>query len=160
MFFTLAHPIIAHHPDDLTVDWAQHVVNQHSSQTTVTQLTILSVDIGTTTRIRIKVEHNSPELLPTFWFIKIPSLSWRARAITALPRLLHTESRFYNELAIHTPVNKPRALIAKSIFSRGSTLVLNDITEQGGIPGSASDTLTVQQAELIIEQLAKLHANF
>ena len=48
----------------------------------------------------------------------------------ALPQLLHTEVRFYNELARLTPIKKPTALSAKSFFARGSTLVLSDITEQ------------------------------
>lgn len=153
-------PLIAHQPSDLTINWAQQVVNLHSKKTTVSGLKILSVDIGTTTRIRIKVDHNSPELLPYHWFIKLPSLNWRARAITALPRLLHTEIRFYNELATQTPVDKPAVLSAKSAFLQGSTLVLNNITEQGALAGTTSDTLTTGQAKLIIEQLANLHATF
>ena len=156
----LSHPAIAHHPDHLTVNWAQYVVNQHSANTKVKQVKIISVDIGTTTRVRINVNHNGPDSLPKHWFIKIPSLSWRARAITALPRLLHTEIRFYNELADSTPIKKPIVLSAKSLFARGSTLVLNDITEQGAVPGCASNTLTAEQARLIIEQLASLHAKF
>lgn len=155
-----SHPLIVHHPDQLTTRWAQYIVNQHSSSTVVKQVKIISVDIGTTTRIRIHVIHNGPKSLPQHWFIKIPSLSWRARIITALPRLLHTEIRFYNELADATPTKKPMALSAKSLFARGSTLVLNDITEQGGIPGCASDTLSAEQAHIIIEQLASLHAKF
>ncbi|MFK5950063.1 MAG: phosphotransferase [Methylococcales bacterium] len=156
----LSHPLIVRHPDNLTVNWAQQLVNQHDKNIIVKKVKISSIDIGTTTRIRIKVVHSSPATLPSYWFIKIPSLSWRARAITALPRLLHTETRFYNELAGSTPVTKPTALFANSKLFKGSTLVLNDITEQGGIPGHASDTLTVEQAQLIIEQLAGLHAQF
>lgn len=159
MFPTFKHPLIARHPKDLTTNWAQQIINQHDSDTKVKHVDVFSVDIGTTTRIRIKVEHNNPSL-PQQWFIKIPSLSWRARAITALPRLLHTETRFYNELAEHTPVDKPDVLSAKSSFFKGSTLVLNDITEKNAIPGSASDSLTAEQAKLIIEQLAMLHAKF
>jgi len=155
-----SHPLIAHHPDDLTVNWAQQVIKQHSANTIVEQVKVTSIDIGTTTRIRLKIKHTGPTSLPSLWFIKIPSLSWRARAITALPRLLHTETRFYNELADNTPTIKPKVLAAKSIFARGSTLVLNDISELGASPGSPCDTLTVEQALLMIEQLACLHARF
>jgi hypothetical protein len=160
MFAFLSHPLIAHHPSHLTVDWAQHIVNQHSTSTTVTHVKIISVDIGTTTRIRITVSYDGAGSLPNHWFIKIPSLSWRARAITALPRLLHTEIRFYNELANRTPTVKPTVLSAKSQLARGSTLVLNNTTEQGGVTGNPSHALTAGQARLIIEQLASLHAKF
>jgi len=89
------HPAIAHHPDQLTVAWAQQIVNQHSANTLVEQVKITSVDIGTTTRVSIKVNHNGPDSLTNFWFVKLPSLSWRARVITALPRLLHTEKHVF-----------------------------------------------------------------
>jgi len=158
LFFS--HPLIVRHPDQLTIEWAQQVVNQHANKTIVEEITVNSVDIGTTTRIRLTVDHNSPEKLPHLWFIKIPSLSWRARAITALPRLLHTETRFYNELAETTPTKKPIILSAKSSFAKGSTLVLNDITEEGAIAGLASDTLTVKQVQSIIGLLACLHSQF
>lgn len=153
-------PLIVNHPEQLTKNWAQMIVDQHSDNTVVKHVTITSVDIGTTTRIRIIIDHNGPKSLPKQWFIKIPSLSWSARAITALPRLLHTETRFYNELADKIPIKKPVVLAAKSLFARGSTLVLNDITEHGAMPGHPSDTLSVKQARLIIEQLADLHAKF
>ncbi|MCF6252909.1 MAG: ecdysteroid 22-kinase family protein [Methylococcaceae bacterium] len=153
-------PFIAHHPRHLTTAWAQYVATQHTPGTIVKQVKLSSVDVGTTTRICILVDHNGPETLPRQWFIKTPSLSWRARAITALPRLLHTEIRFYNELAQITPITKPTVLSAKSYFGRGSTLVLNDITAQGAIPGSPSDTLSVAQAVLVIEKIASLHAQF
>jgi hypothetical protein len=59
---------------------------------------VLSADVGTITRVRVAVEHNGPETLPRRWFVKLPSRSWRARCITALPRLLQTEVRFYQEV--------------------------------------------------------------
>ncbi len=155
-----SHPLIIKHPRQLTEDWAQHLINQQAKKARVKKLKLLSVDIGTTTRIRLHVEHDGPSTLPKRWFIKIPSLSWRAKAITSLPRLLHTEIRFYNELATESPVNRPVALFSHSHFGRGSTLVLNDISEYGAQPGSACDQLSYTQARLMIEQLADLHAKY
>jgi len=150
----------AHHSCHFTVAWAQQIINQQAAGTKVKQVWLSSVEVGTTTRIRIKVDHNGPKTLARQWFIKTPSLSWRARAITALPRLLHTEIRFYNELANSIPITKPTVLSAKSYFGRGSTLVLSDITEQGAIAGNPSDTLSLTQATLVIEKMARLHAQF
>ncbi len=153
-------PLIIHHPDQLSISWAQRVANQYTKGIKVKQIECISVDVGTTTRIKLRVDHNGPDTLARIWFIKLPSLSWRARSITALPRLLHTEIRFYNELAKTTLVNKPDALYAKSLAGMGSTLVLNDLTEQDCLPGKPDDALSKPQALLVIELLASMHAQF
>ena len=125
--------ILVRQPSDLTIDWAQRVVNKHHSHIVVSNVEVVSVDIGTTTRIRVNVEHNDPTILPGQWFVKLPSMAWQARLITALPRLLHTEVRFYNEVARSVSVTVPRFLAAQSQFGRGATLVLTDLTEFGAI---------------------------
>lgn len=156
----MKHDILAHQPRDLTIDWAQRVVSNHYSGVIVSDVHIVSVDIGTTTRIRLAIEHNGPQNLPRRWFVKLPSLIWRARMITALPRLLHTEIRFYNEVAQAVPVAVPRFLAAQSKPGKGATLVLRDITECGAIPGNPGDALTVEQAAPVVKQLARFHAHF
>ena len=160
MYFFSPQPLIAHHPRHLTAAWAQKILDQHIIGKKVKSVNLDSVDVGTTTRIRLSVDHNATEVLPQKWFIKIPSLSWRAKIITALPRLLHTEVRFYRELSHSIAINKPDALSAKNFFISGSTLVLADLSEQEAIPGSTSDILSISQAHLVIEQLARLHAQF
>jgi hypothetical protein len=152
--------ILVRHPGDLTVAWAQQVVDQHDANTVVAKVDIVAVDIGTTTRVCVVVEHNGPSSLPNRWFVKLPSLSWRARLITALPRLLHTEVRFYNEVARNVPLSIPVCLAAQSRFGRGSTLVLADVAEFDGVPSIACDTLSFEQAILVIGQLARSHARF
>ncbi len=151
--------ILVRKPSDLTIAWAQRVVNQHNSNVIVTRVDVLAVDVGTTTRVRIIVDHNSAKL-PRSWFVKLPSLAWRARMITALPRLLHTEVRFYNELAKSVPVTMPVCLAAQSQLGRGSTLVLADVAEFAGIPSNPREFLTLPQAILVIEQLARFHGHF
>jgi hypothetical protein len=152
--------ILVRQPSDLTVAWAQQVVDKHDANTVVAKLDIVGIDVGTTTRVCVAVEHNGPNTLPNRWFVKLPSLSWRARMITSLPRLLQTEVRFYNELAKTVPLSIPICLAAQSRFGRGSTLVLADIAEFDGVPSAASDTLTFEQASLVVEQLACSHARF
>lgn len=156
----MKHNILARHPSDLTINWAQRVVNRHYSDATVSNVSVVSVDIGTTTRIRVVVEHDKPEALPQQWFVKLPSLAWQARLITALPRLLHTEVRFYNEVASTVPINIPNFLAAQSKFGMGATLVLVDVTESGSTPSKPSDSLTIAQATAVVEQLARFHARF
>ncbi|MFZ2726762.1 MAG: aminoglycoside phosphotransferase family protein [Methylococcaceae bacterium] len=151
--------IIVQHPRQLTVAWAQQILNQHQANIQVASVSINSVDVGTTTRVRLKVQHNAAQL-PQHWFVKLPSLAWRARVITALPHLLPNEIRFYQELAKLTPVQLPRCLAAHKQQGRGSTLVLADITEDNALAGKADDVLSFNQAIDVIEQLAKLHAHF
>jgi hypothetical protein len=152
--------ILARQPGDLTVAWAQQVADKHDVGIVVTKVDIVAVDIGTTTRVCVAVEHDGPNTLPNRWFVKLPSLTWRARMITTLPRLLHNEVRFYNEVAEAVPLSLPICLAAQSRFGRGSTLVLADVAQFDGIPSAASDTLTLAQAMLVVEQLAGSHARF
>jgi hypothetical protein len=100
----------------LTVAWAQRVVDQKFLDITVTSIEVLSVDIGTTTRIRVAVEHNGMDEFPRDWFVKLPSLSWRAWLITALPKLLFMEVSFYKDMSKSVPVNIPTVLAAQSKF--------------------------------------------
>lgn len=143
-------------PGDLTVGWAQKIVNQHAPGTEVSKLEIISTDIGTTTRVRVAIKHNGPTSLPKRWFVKLPSLAWRARLVTALPR----EVRFYKDTAQSVPIKRPVTLAAQGKFGQGATLVLTDVTEHGAIPGNSSESLTAAQATVVIKQLAVFHAHF
>lgn len=80
--------------------------------------------------------------------------------ITALPQLLQTEARFYQELAHAVPVTRPTVLATQQQWGQGTTVVLADVTEDGFTPGSPGDALTAAQATSVIEQLARLHARF
>ena len=152
--------IIASHPNALTTAWAQAVINKQGLGYQVKKIAITGVDVGTTTRVRVAVNHNAPEHIPRQWFVKLPSLNWRARLITALPQLLHKEVLFYKHIAATVPLALPSVLAAQSHFIKGSTLVLADIEESGGIPGHSGDVLNLPQAALVVEQLARFHAQF
>lgn len=151
---------LARRPDDLNINWAQSVIAQYGSQAKVNKIDIVSVDIGTTTRVRLNIEHDGPNHLPKRWFVKLPSLNWRARLITSLPRLLQMEIRFYREIYLDIPVDRPAILAARSRLGIGSTLVLADVTESGAQPGSSADALSVEQAQHVIRNLAVLHTHF
>jgi hypothetical protein len=157
---TQTQALIVRRPADLTVAWAQRIVDRHADGVVVSGTELISVDIGTTTRVRLAVEHNGPETLPRRWFVKLPSRSWRARLITALPRLLRTEVRFYTEAAQSAPVLHPALLAAESRRGRGSILVLADVTECGAVTLASGDALTAGEATLVVEQLAQFHAWF
>lgn len=143
----------------LTRDWAQAVLRLHDAAATVRAVETVAVHIGTTTRVRLAIDHDSRQVARR-WFVKLPSRNWRARLITALPRLLQTEARFYQQLAEQVPLTMPLCLAARSRWGRGTILVLADVTEQGSRAGTAGDTLDIQQASTAVGQLARFHARF
>jgi hypothetical protein len=149
--------VLARHPDELTEAWAQRVVALSRPDVRVSRAEVLSVDVGTTTRVRLAVEHDDPGF-PHRWFAKLPSLSRRARWITAMPRLLQTEARFYREVARVVPVLHPSMLAGQTRLGWGATLVLEDVTESGAVAGAPGDAWTAQQAGLAVDELARLHA--
>jgi len=153
--------LTVNHPKALTTRWAQRVARYQlqCSSTTINRIETVALDVGTTTRVRLALDHDC-EALPKRWFVKLPSLSLRARAITALPRLLPTEVRFYNDLASRIPLTVPKVIVAHSQFGKGSTLVMADVSEFGATPGKVGDALDAGQAALVAGQLADLHAAF
>ncbi len=158
MKYTNRH-ILARRPRDLSVHWAQRIVRRHSAGAKVFGVKLVSVDVGTSTRLRIEVDHDA-DTLPSRWFVKTPSLALKSRLITALPRFLHKEVSFYNSFSSQVPVRLPRILAAESHLGLGSTLVMSDLAEQAFSAGQAGDALTAEQAGQVIDGLARLHGRY
>jgi hypothetical protein len=152
--------ILIRRPAELTASWAQRVVDHLVPGATVSALDVLSMEVGTTTRVRVAVGHDGPGSLPQRWFVKLPSGSWKARGITLVPRLLQAEVRFYHELSRRVPVPQPSLLAAESALGRGITIVLADVTERGALAGAPADALSLAQATAVVDRLAGLHACF
>lgn len=152
--------LVIQRPQDLSVGWAQNILNRHAPNAKVFGIKFRSMDIGTSTRLKLEVEHDSPEIVPSRWFIKTPSLSIKSRLITALPRFLHKEVNFYRSLSRHVPVKLPRVLAAESQLGRGSILVMSDLAESDFRPGQAADALSAEQAGQVIDSLARLHGHY
>ena len=155
-----ASELIIRHPRQLDTAWAQRIVSHHAPAAQVSSVRIQQLDIGTTTRVQLYVEHDGPRQIPKQWFVKLPSLNWRAKAITLLPRLLTTEIHFYQHLADHVPIETLPVLGAASNLLGGSTLVINHVEENGAQAGKTGEALTLVQAEAVIGKLAQFHARF
>lgn len=152
--------ILVRRPTDVSVQWAQRIVNRFAPSAKVSKVHVDSIDVGTSTRIRLEVEHDASDIVPMRWFVKTPSLKLKSRVITALPRFLHKEVSFYRTLSTKVPVKLPRILAAESCFGRGSTLVMSDLTEHDLRPGKVADALTPEQASRVISRLAQLHGRY
>ncbi|MDD2761012.1 MAG: aminoglycoside phosphotransferase family protein [Methylomonas sp.] len=152
--------IVVHKPNELSVQWAQRVVNRLVAGVKVSDIQLCSVDVGTSTRLRVEIEHDAPDVVPSRWFIKTPSLAFKSRLITAMPRFLHKEVSFYRSLSGNVPLKLPRILAAESRFGLGSTLVMSDLSEHDLRPGRAADALSPEQAGRVIVHLARLHGRY
>jgi hypothetical protein len=152
--------IVVHRPNQLSRKWAELIVNRYVADAAVSAVEVQSVNIGTSTRLRLIVEHDAIGIVPSRWFVKTPSLAIKSRAITAIPRLLHKEVNFYNSLSQGSPVNLPHILAAESLFGRGTTLVMTDLDELDCRPGLSDDALSVEQARRVVEKLAGFHAHY
>lgn len=152
--------LVVSRPRDLSPHWAQSIVDQHVERVNVFAVNLRSIDIGTSTRLRIDVEHDAGPRIPRRWFVKTPSLAFKPRLITTLPRFLHKEVSFYRSLSAQMPVRLPSVLAAESFLGRGSTLVLGDLTESNFKPGMAGEALSAEQAGQVVENLAKLHSRY
>lgn len=153
-------PIVVQRPHELSVQWAQRIVNRWSAHASVFDVSLQSIDVGTSTRLRIEVHHDAPKHIPSRWFIKTPSLALKSRMITALPRFLQKEISFYRSFADSVPLKLPRILAAETRFGFGSTLVMSDLVEHNFKPGSVADTLDFEQAKRVIAHLAQLHGHY
>lgn len=152
--------ILVHRPKDLSVKWAQRVVRRYVPDASVFGVNVNSVDVGTSTRLRVEVHHDASGVVPARWFIKTPSLALKPRLITAVPRFLHKEVSFYRSLSAGIPLKLPRILAAESRFGHGSTLVMSDLAEYDFRPGRAADALSIDQASRVIKHLAQLHGHY
>ncbi|MEI8573224.1 DUF1679 domain-containing protein [Methylomonas sp. LW13] len=152
--------IVVNHPDQLSRQWAQRIVDRYATSAKVRTVDIRSVNIGTSTRLRLTVNHDAIGVVPSRWFVKTPSLAIKSRAITAIPRLLHKEVHFYNSLSQGVPVSVPQILAAESLLGRGTTLVMADLDELGFRPGLTADALSLEQAQQVVEKLAVFHAHY
>lgn len=152
--------LLIRQPEQLSIHWAQHIISLHDRHAKVSAVRLHQVDAGTSTRMRIEVDHDAGDQVPTRWFIKTPPQVLRPRLANSVLGLLHKEVRFYHRLAPQIPLRLPRLLAADSRIGRGSTLVLSDLAEAAIKPGRIGEALTAEQAERVLEQLARLHGHF
>ena len=145
-------------PDQCTSSWARTVTGLSHPRAKVSGVEVASVESGTTTRVRLRVSHDEPEI-PRRWFVKLPSRRLRARLITALPRLVDTEIRFYQQLANDVGVGVPRALAAQRSLLK-ATLVLEDLGDTDCMLVEPAASFSITQARGAVRLLAHLHRRF
>jgi Ser/Thr protein kinase RdoA (MazF antagonist) len=139
-----------------TVDGLDTDVLSGVMGTTVRSVRVLGNDAGTSSRARLALTGDG---VPESAFVKLSAQTAATRLMGELGRLGHTEVRFYSQLAPEL-TGVPKAYgTAFDAWTGRYLLVLEDL------PGSCvfPDTLhplSIDQASLLVELLAKLHATF
>ncbi|HEX5256135.1 MAG TPA: phosphotransferase [Mycobacterium sp.] len=125
--------------------------------TTVRSIRVLSRDAGTSSRGRLVLTGKN---VPDSVFVKVAAQTAATRLMGELGRLGHTEVRFYRALApqvIGVPYCYGAAFDA---WTGRYLLVLEDLPAESCEFPDTLHPLSADQASLIIELLAELHATF
>jgi phosphotransferase family enzyme len=123
---------------------------------TVSSVSVLGSDAGTSSRARLALTGNG---VPGSVFVKVAAKTAATRLMGELGRLGHTEVRFYSQLAAGlTGVPKSYGTAFDGWTGR-YLLVLEDLPASCEFPDTLHP-LSTDQASLIVELLAKLHAAF
>jgi aminoglycoside phosphotransferase (APT) family kinase protein len=123
----------------------------------VTSVAVIGGDAGTSSRATLAL---AGEGVPASVFVKMAAETVATRLIGELGRLAETETRFYRELA---PTLTGLPIAYGSAFDAVTgrfVLVLEDLAADGSDFGDTLHPLTLDQASLVVELLARLHGTF
>ncbi len=140
-----------------TVEGIDPAVLSRVMGTTVRSIRVLSRDAGTSSRGRLVLTGKN---VPDSVFVKVAAQSAATRLMGELGRLGQTEVRFYRELApqvFGVPYCHGAAFDA---WTGRYLLVLEDLPAESCEFPDTLHPLSADQASLIIELLAELHATF
>jgi Ser/Thr protein kinase RdoA (MazF antagonist) len=125
--------------------------------TTVSSVGVLGSDAGTSSRARLAVTGAG---VPESVFVKLAAQTAATRLMGELGRLGHTEVRFYSQLAPEL-TGVPKAYgTAFDTWTGRYLLVLEDLPAASCEFPDTLHPLSIDQASLIVELLARLHAAF
>ncbi len=124
---------------------------------TVRSVRVLGSDAGTSTRARLVLTGNG---VPESVFVKLAAKTAATRLMGELGRLGHTEVRFYNQIAPQV-TGVPNAYgAAFDTWTGRYLLVLEDIPAESCVFPDTLHPISADQASLVLELLANLHASF
>ena len=124
---------------------------------TVTSVSVIGGDAGTSSRARLALTGDD---VPESVFVKMPAETAATRLMGELGRLAETETRFYRELSPELAgVPKSYGSAFDSVTGR-FVLVLEDLAVDRCEFPDTLHPLTKDQASLVVELLARLHATF
>jgi Phosphotransferase enzyme family len=123
----------------------------------VTSVSIIGGDAGTSSRARLALTGND---VPASVFVKMPAETVATRLMGELGRLAHTEVMFYRELAPQLTGVPTSYGSAFDPLTGRFVLVLEDLAVDPCVFPDTLHPLEKDQASMIVELLAQLHAKF
>jgi hypothetical protein len=124
---------------------------------TVTSVTVIGGDAGTSSRARLAL---TGDAVPESVFVKMPAETAATRLMGGLGRLAETETRFYSELSPQlTGVPKSYGSVFDPLTGR-YVLVLEDLAVTACEFPDTLNPLDAEKASLVLGLLARLHATF
>jgi hypothetical protein len=106
---------------------------------------------------RLALTYDTEVDAPATIVAKLPSSDETSRATGTAMRTYEVEVRFYQQLAPHLPVRAPHCHHAEIDLATGDfVLLLEDLAP--AVPGDQVAGCTVDQAALVLEEAARLHA--
>ncbi len=124
---------------------------------TVTSVSVIGGDAGTSSRARLAL---AGEGVPDSVFVKMPAETAATRLMGELGRLAETETRFYRELSPELTGLPASYGSAFDAVTGRFVLVLEDLAVDDCEFPDTLHPLTPDQASMIVELLARLHATF
>ncbi|WP_183093168.1 aminoglycoside phosphotransferase family protein [Nocardioides stalactiti] len=148
--------------DALTTEWLTAALCGGTPGAAVTSLEITGGSDGTSSRRAIRVEYNAVGRqagLPTQLFSKAAAGVF-SRLLLGLTDITEGEAVFYTRIRGDLDVRSPRAFHAGfDRRTRRSFVLLEDLTSTGwSFPAPMDNTVTREDADAIVEQLASYHA--
>jgi hypothetical protein len=147
--------------DEITQEWLTAVLHQAGALDQARVTSILSAPIGKlgfTGQIRrLQISYDKPEpCAPRSLVAKFSATHAEARAAVHSLGFYEREIGFYRELAADCPVRTPRCYFGEvQMDSGGSLLLLEDLSWMRNLDSAGG---SVDELELVIKELAKLHA--
>src|SRR5271167_1630723 len=123
----------------------------------ITSVSIIGSDAGTSSRARLALTGDD---VPASVFVKMPAETVATRLMGELGRLAHTEVMFYRELAPRLTGLPTSYGSAFDPLTGRFVLVLEDLAVDPCVFPDTLHPLDKDQASMIVELLARLHATF
>lgn len=148
--------------EEIGPDWLTSVLVPPHTGVRVMNAELSGRSDGTTNRARLALTYDRSDdaaELPASVFVKVsPGLG--GRLLLNVLGMSSREAQFYRELRPHLPVDTPKAYGAYEDEPSGRfVIVLEDMSVRGAQINDARHILTREQAEALVDSLARLHGS-
>ncbi len=148
-------------PESITAEWLTEALASSLPGVQVARVDILDQHSGTTGRLRLRLEYAPGPTGPETVFVKLPPFDVTQRELVATTDMGRREARFYESIAAEVPIRIPRPYYcAHGDEPTQYVMVLEDLLAAGCTFTSRVEPHAEENAQQIIESLARLHAHF